>query len=546
MSDKNDFDFDDDFLNDDNEPFDFDEEEGFPSGLGDELGSDMPEIEEEPEERGANRTFVFLAGIMIILFVVALGVVLFLATRPTGPSDLELTASQVVLLNLTVEAQLAGTSTQNAINQALTLTAAAWTATPSPTLTPTVTDTPEPSITPSATEFHPTVTPTPSQDLTQLAIAQLANGALTLTALAGQATLTPTPAPSDVPVELNLQTAFATQLAYATQEGMFDQDAFGTRVAFATQNASNASLDSQAEQNVRSALQSTQTALDNQLGAAQTAIAYIDSALQSSAVQNSALATQLAQVIPAGLQTQAALGTPFAQATLVAAQTQSALGTLMADINSQLGTLAAPASSKLVPPSMSRAEQATEVARLPLEQVVDATQAVIQTRDSFSTQAAQSTRSALSTQAALATQMSFLTPPVFATQAGIATQVALATRKALIDMALGLQGSPTPGGGGLESVNMTATAIAGAFLTATAQAVTPGAEVITAQPQQFPTAAATALPQTGMFDDVVSGGSGLGVLALTVVGLVGVIVVSRRLRGTGSDADEPQEPPKAG
>src|SRR5664279_2178766 len=124
MSDKNDFDFEDDFLSDDNEPFDFDEEEGFPSGLGDELGSDMPEMEEEPEGSGANRTFVVLAGLMVILFVVALGVVLFLATRPTGPSDLELTASQVVLLNLTVEAQLAGTSTQNAINQALTLTAA--------------------------------------------------------------------------------------------------------------------------------------------------------------------------------------------------------------------------------------------------------------------------------------------------------------------------------------------------------------------------------------------------------------------------------------
>ena len=56
MSDKNDFDFEDDFLSDDNEPFDFEEEEGFSSGLGDEFGSDMPEIEEEPEERGANRT----------------------------------------------------------------------------------------------------------------------------------------------------------------------------------------------------------------------------------------------------------------------------------------------------------------------------------------------------------------------------------------------------------------------------------------------------------------------------------------------------------
>ena len=52
MSDKNDFDFEDDFLSDDNEPFDFEEEEGFSSGLGDEFESDMPEIEEEPESGG--------------------------------------------------------------------------------------------------------------------------------------------------------------------------------------------------------------------------------------------------------------------------------------------------------------------------------------------------------------------------------------------------------------------------------------------------------------------------------------------------------------
>ncbi|MEP7290751.1 MAG: hypothetical protein ABI835_03160, partial [Chloroflexota bacterium] len=76
MKDGNDFDFEDDFLNDENEPFDFDEEEGFPSGLGDEFEGDMPVIEEEPEERGANRTFIFLAGIMIVLFVAALAVVL--------------------------------------------------------------------------------------------------------------------------------------------------------------------------------------------------------------------------------------------------------------------------------------------------------------------------------------------------------------------------------------------------------------------------------------------------------------------------------------
>ena len=211
-------------------------------------------------------------------------------------------------------------------------------------------------------------------------------------------------------------------------------------------------------------------------------------------------------------------------------------------MNSQFGTPEPAAGSKISAPQISRADRATQVALLPAGQ--DATAAVVETRAAFSTQAAESTRGAIATQAMLATQQAFVTPPVFATQAGIATQVALATRQALINMALGIQGSPTPSGGGLEAVNMTATAIAGAFLTATAQAVTPGAEIITAAPQQFPTAAATSLPQTGLFDDVVSGGSnGLGLLALTVVGLVGVIVVSRRLRS--ANRGEPQEPPKA-
>lgn len=249
-------------------------------------------------------------------------------------------------------------------------------------------------------------------------------------------------------------------------------------------------------------------------------------------------------MIPEGLQTQAALGTPFAQATVAAVQTQAALGTLIADMNSQFGAPAAPAGSKISAPQVSRADRATQVALLPAGQDSQATDAVVETRAAFSTQAAESTRGAIATQAALATQQAFVTPPVFATQAGIATQVALATRQALINMALGVQGSPTPNNAGLEAVNMTATAIAGAFLTATAQAVTPGAEVITAMPQQVVTAVATSLPQTGLFDDVVNGGSnGLGVLALTVVGLVGVIVVSRRLRSSNRQG-ETQEPPQ--
>ncbi len=195
MSDRNDFDFEDDFLSDDSEPFDFDDEEGFPSGLGDEFESDMPEIEEEGDEHGPNRTFVFIAGIMILLFVVALVAVLYLATRPTAPDPLQLTSQAVVEYNGTIEAYAMQTQTQSAIFLSMTQTAAAWTSTPLPTDTPQPTDTPLPTLTPTGTR-PPTDLPT--IDLTAQSNAELAAGALTLTALAGRATVTPTPkAPTD-------------------------------------------------------------------------------------------------------------------------------------------------------------------------------------------------------------------------------------------------------------------------------------------------------------------------------------------------------------
>lgn len=533
MKDGNDFDFEDDFLDDDNEPFDFDEDEGFPSGLGDEFESDMPVIEEEQEERGTSRTFVFLAGVMIFLFIAALALVLFLATRPTGPTDLELTASQVVLLNQTVESQLALTSTQNAINAALTQTAAAWTATPLPT------DTPLPSDTPTATQFRPTVTPTPTLDETALANAQLAAGALTLTALAGQATAVPTEG-----VNLSdLREAFATQVAFATEQGQFDVQIYETRIAIATQIA-NTSMDPAEEVALREMISGTEAAVIGKVDAVSTAIYYIDNALATAAVSNPALATQLAQVIPASLATQGALETPRALATQNAIALQQALGTLSAGNLEAFPPNSTPeAPGKVTAPEQSRAEQATQVALVPQQVQQDAT-AVAATRDAFATQAAVETRAVIATQQALATQQAFLTPAVISTQAAVATQNALGTRQALINLALGLN-TPTPGNG-LEAVNQTATAIAGAFLTATAQAVTPGAEVTASSQQAFPTLAVTALPDTGLFDDVVSGGSGgIGVLTLAVFGLIGVIVVSRRLRGVnerGAQRDEQTTP----
>ncbi|MBE2272334.1 MAG: hypothetical protein IAE80_29130, partial [Anaerolinea sp.] len=75
----------------------------------------------------------------------------------------------------------------------------------------------------------------------------------------------------------------------------------------------------------------------------------------------------------------------------------------------------------------------------------------------------------------------------------------------------------------------------------------PTQEIVPGATQAFPTLAptATALPGTGFFDEIAAGGrDGIGLLALAVIGLVGVIVISRRVRSsvsqrTDAESDKP-------
>lgn len=189
MSNRDDFDFDDDFLDKDDSGFDFDADDELPVSLDNDFDADMPVIEEPAEDRGGNRTFIVLAILMILLFIGGLALIVFLVTRDTGPTDAELTATQVVMLNMTVEAQLAQTQTRSAEILFMTQTAEAWTDTPTPTSTPTPTPT---------EEREPTPTPSPTLDATEQAATQFAiNFAETATALAAIALLTeqapPTP-----------------------------------------------------------------------------------------------------------------------------------------------------------------------------------------------------------------------------------------------------------------------------------------------------------------------------------------------------------------
>ncbi len=132
---------DDDFSFDDDSP-DINLDDDSPGEFGFE-DQDMPELEEdEPAgERRSNRTFVILAAAMIVLFLIGLGVVLFLALQPTGPTPIQQTATAIVLTNNAVALLIDQTSTANAV-LALTQTATALTPLPTATAIPTETATP--------------------------------------------------------------------------------------------------------------------------------------------------------------------------------------------------------------------------------------------------------------------------------------------------------------------------------------------------------------------------------------------------------------------
>lgn len=156
MSNRNDFDFDDDFFGDSDRDsrsaFDFGEEAELPPiefGAGEEL----PPMEDQPEPGGTSRAFVILAILMMLTFIGGLALAVFLITQPQGPSVEAITATYVSEFNATQIAFLGATQTQARSNELGTLTAIAFTDTPSPTLTPsnTPTHTPEPSATLSPT-----------------------------------------------------------------------------------------------------------------------------------------------------------------------------------------------------------------------------------------------------------------------------------------------------------------------------------------------------------------------------------------------------------
>jgi hypothetical protein len=163
---RNDLDNDDDFdfgdeAGGDDSGFDFGDEPA-DIGLDDDAGfgfedEDMPDIEEEEAGGGGggvSRTFIIIAGIMILLFVLGLGAVVLISSGGNQKTDFELTSDAIIALNATTAANALLTETAKAID-AQTQTAIA--------LTPQATATLAPTDTPNI----PTITPTPTEDATQ-------------------------------------------------------------------------------------------------------------------------------------------------------------------------------------------------------------------------------------------------------------------------------------------------------------------------------------------------------------------------------------------
>lgn len=124
LEDDDDFNFDDDnsFNFDDDDGFQFDDDPGS-ANLDDDAGGfgfedeDMPDIEEDDGDSGGgvSRTFIVIAGILILLFVLGLAGVLFIATQNNGPTDIDMTATSIVATNQSVETVVAQRATDSVL-----------------------------------------------------------------------------------------------------------------------------------------------------------------------------------------------------------------------------------------------------------------------------------------------------------------------------------------------------------------------------------------------------------------------------------------------
>lgn len=161
---------------------------------------------EDEDSGGTNRTFIILALLMILLFIAGLIVVVILATRDTGPSDVELESTRIAELNNAdmtafavsqTEAFIA-IQTQDAATFAAQTSTAEWEATNIPLTMTAEAESAAFALTEAfLTEQASIITSTPTPDLLSIQQTQQAELTATADALTAEASgideVTPTP-----------------------------------------------------------------------------------------------------------------------------------------------------------------------------------------------------------------------------------------------------------------------------------------------------------------------------------------------------------------
>ena len=216
----------DEFEFEDEEPFEFDEEPLF------EEEEEEIEFEEEEEARPApNRAFLIGLAVLAGVFVLSLcAVLLIILTRDTGPGEIELT-NTAIMLDLSFTQTAAAQETDIALTQIAeqTLSALATmdteaTQTAIAALTATAlamaTDTPTPTETPEPTEFAQVATPTPEEILTE-------EPPVTVVTATPPGAFTPAPTTPEVPVPTMPDTGIADELGLGGSLALAGVMAFG-------------------------------------------------------------------------------------------------------------------------------------------------------------------------------------------------------------------------------------------------------------------------------------------------------------------------------
>jgi hypothetical protein len=567
MSNRDDFDFEDDpFADDDSfdsfdDDFDQDNLRTFDTlDTEDDLDAFL---EEEETSGGPNRAFILLAVLMILVLVIGLGVILYLANRERPPSPDSLTRTAIAVSNATRAVQLSGTQTQAVEFQIETQTEAAR-PTETPTTSPTASITPSPTEDPAviqqtsdaATAAIQTVQVVGDSPLMILQTVQADNLATALavgTEIANQA---------DIADDLRTQ-IYGTAIAQGVPEGRPGNLDVVTAVA-ATIEAQGTPIPFVPDDQLRTAVVGTASALGIAVGPINQAeiITAVAGTLEAQgtpipfvpdeAVRTAIAETAIAAGIPFGplnfdeIATVVA-GTAVAQETPVEELPDDPFGTAVAGTAIVLGyqaTIDALELTAAATPEVIVVDSNTILTEVAGTAVAQGTLLADLPDDAYRTAVA-------ATAAAIPVD-----PPVIIidqVSTGVAgTAVAQGTLVADLPDAgfsTAVYGTATALGA-LEVADLPTVTIVGrlnatdVLLTATALSLTlnpqtpSGSETalpgVTPTISGFPTPGPTPpgggeLPDTGLFDGF-GGGLGAGTLVLMAVGLVGVIIIARRMR----------------